>query len=137
MTQMMMAKCFAKGCHQKATAKEMIKDFKKWRPCGGCRSQWIHVACGGFCSDCQPAGGGGGETNVVKSASSTVQKRSADRSPLSIKQSQIAKRLQDSTGFREGKENSSGSLGAKRQRKPVAPPSLTPEAKSDNNNSQQ
>ena len=107
---MMMAKCLAKGCFEKATENE-IKDFKKWKPCMGCRSHWIHVACGGFCSECQPL-------------ENSKSKRSSDRSPLTIKQSLEAKRLEDSAGFREGKENAS--LSGKRQRKPVAPPALTP-----------
>ena len=67
-----------------------------------CRSHWIHVVCGGFCSECQPS------TNLIENVKSIFSpndtsgskiRRSSDRSPLSVKpESQIAKRLQDSLG---------------------------------------
>jgi hypothetical protein len=56
---MMIAKCFARGCSSKAAQElkgaETQMDMKKWRPCMGCRSHWIHIKCGGFCSECQPS----------------------------------------------------------------------------------
>lgn len=131
MLSMMIAKCFAKGCHQKSNDKE-VKDMKKWRPCTGCRSHWLHVTCGGFCSDCQPSSSNSIEAmknsfcSQIEEKGRKCLKRSADRSPLSVRQkSQMSKRLEDSLGFKEGKENSSSVLG-KRQRKPVQPPCLTP-----------
>ena len=95
----------------------------------GCRSHWIHPSCGGLCSDCQ-TGSAITPIEAMKNSFCTqvdkkIHKRQSDRSPLSIKQSQIAKRLQDSVGFKEGKENSS-SVDGKRLRKPTTPPSLTP-----------
>ena len=94
----------------------------------GCRSNWIHPSCG-LCSDCQT----GSNITPIEAMKNSfcaqvdkkIHRRSSDRSPLSIKQSQIAKRLEDSTGFKEGKENSSN-LNGKRIRKPTTPPSLTP-----------
>ena len=71
----------------------------------GCRSHWIHVVCGGFCSECQPLSPA--IVDTVKSIYSSTGtgtevaskiRRSSDRSPLSVKQSQLAKRLQDSSG---------------------------------------
>ena len=95
-----------------------------WRPCLGCRSYWIHVVCGGFCSECQPNPVIGNVKSIAGNGTTGKIRRSSDRSPLSVKQSQIAKRLQDSLGFKEGKENTTN-MGGKRQRKPVAPPALT------------
>ena len=148
----MMAKCFAKGCHQKVTESE--RDVSKWRPCLGCRSHWIHIQCGGFCSDCQANNASPIEAmkstfcSEIKPTTTTTTKKSrtSDRSPLSIKQSHIAKRLESSSGmaledaffilskstffshsgFKDGKENST-SVQGKRHRKPTAPPALTPE----------
>ena len=99
---MMMAKCFAKGCTHKTSSEKNNTGFvvSDWRPCMGCRSNWIHVVCGGFCSECQP-------NPVIESVKSIFNsggkegskvRRSSDRSPLSVKQSQIAKRLEDSSG---------------------------------------
>ena len=101
----MMAKCFAKGCHQKVTESE--RDVSKWRPCLGCRSHWIHIQCGGFCSDCQANNASPIEAmkstfcSEIKPTTTTTTKKSrtSDRSPLSIKQSHIAKRLESSSGM--------------------------------------
>ena len=80
-------------------------NLKDWKPCMGCRSHWIHVVCGGFCSECQPLSPA--IVDTVKSIYSSTGtgtevaskiRRSSDRSPLSVKQSQLAKRLQDSSG---------------------------------------
>jgi len=132
---MMMAKCFAKGCTHKTSSEKNNTGFnlKDWKPCMGCRSHWIHVVCGGFCSECQPLSPA--IVDTVKSIYSSTGtgtevaskiRRSSDRSPLSVKQSQLAKRLQDSSGFKEGKENTTSPIiSGKRQRKPVAPPALT------------
>ena len=101
----MMAKCFAKGCHQKVTESE--RDVSKWRPCLGCRSHWIHIQCGGFCSDCQANNASPIEAmkstfcSEIKPTTTTTTKKSrtSDRSPLSIKQSHIAQRLESSSGM--------------------------------------
>ena len=124
---MMVAQCFAKNCihlHESS----VLQDEHKLRPCMGCRSQWIHTGCG-LCSDCQT----GNMTTPMEAMKNSfcsqvdkkIHKRSSDRSPLSIKQSQIAKRLEDSVGFKEGKENGA-CLNGKRHRKPTTPPALTP-----------
>ena len=72
----------------------------------GCRSHWIHVVCGGFCSECQPLSPAIVDTvkSVYSSSTGGTEvgskiRRSSDRSPLSVKQSQLAKRLQDSSGM--------------------------------------
>ena len=96
----MMMACFAKGCHQKDVETE-VQDVSKWRPCMGCRSHWIHVQCGGFCSDCQANNASPIEamkTTFCSQIKTTKKSRASDRSPLSIKQSQIAKRLESSSG---------------------------------------
>ena len=133
---MMVAKCFAKSCiHLQEKNIGHLQDATvqdKLRPCMGCRSQWIHTGCG-LCSDCQTGvmttpmeAMKNSFCSQVDNAGSRMNKRSSDRSPLSIRQSQIAKRLQDSNGFKEGKENGTACLNGKRLRKPTTPPALTP-----------
>ncbi len=160
MTLMTMAtaKCFAKGCsvHQPVENQRPKADNQRpkaendWKPCMGCRSYWIHVACGQFCSDCQPNNLETADTATAAPPDGHETKgrffpefQERERPPLSVKQSGIAKRLQDSEGFKEGKENLSRSLLGKRLRKPVAPPVLLPAAtaataataaKTENNN---
>ena len=133
MMTIMVAKCFAKSCiHlQEATTPTSVQGDQKLRPCMGCRSQWIHTGCG-LCSDCQTGNHMTTPMEAMKNSfcsqvdKGKIHKRSSDRSPLSIRQSQIAKRLQDSTGFKEGKENGTACLNGKRLRKPTTPPALTP-----------
>merc|ERR1712150_28667 len=94
------------------------------------------IQCGGFCSDCQANNSSPIEAmkitfcSQIKTTGSAITKaksRNSDRSPPSIKQSHIAKRLESSSGFKDGKENGTNVVEGKRQRKPAAPPALTPE----------
>lgn len=131
----MRCKCFAKVCRYTTETEVVQEDLSKWRPCMGCRSQWIYIQCGGFCSDCQGNNSSPIEAmkitfcSQIKTAAITKAKsRNLDRSPLSIKQSHIAKRLESSSGFKDGKENGTNVVEGKRQRKPAAPPALTPES---------
>ena len=121
----------AKCCHEKEPP-----EVRQLRPCLGCHSHWIHVACGGFCSDCQPssmdasvrnATSGGNPENPAK-IPAEKRRSSDDRSPLTnIKQRSILKKLEDSAGFRKGKENTTTSVGGKRYRRSMTtPPSLDP-----------
>ena len=98
----MQGKCFAKVCRHTET--EVQEDLSKWRPCMGCRSHWIHIQCGGFCSDCQANNSSPIEAMKITFCSqikttATKKSRNSDRSPLSIKQSHIAKRLESSSGI--------------------------------------
>ena len=107
MTNMMMrCKCFAKVCRYTTETEVVQEDLSKWRPCMGCRSQWIYIQCGGFCSDCQGNNSSPIEamkitfcSQIKTAAISKAKSRNLDRSPLSIKQSHIAKRLESSSGI--------------------------------------